>query len=228
MPRRQKLHHYIYKTTCLVTGKFYVGMHSTDDPNDGYLGSGKILGYSRKKHGDENHKKEILEYLPTREALKLREKEIVNEALLADPLNINLKYGGEGGFDHLNSPEAIEKRRWTFAVRSKAGREAQQRLMQDPEYAAKRLAQQREIVKIAKAASMAKHPEGTFKNRCHSAETRVIMSKSHQGKHLGSKNSQFGTCWMSKDGKSIKVKREHIDEYLTNGYLLGRGEKECL
>ena len=41
-------------------------MHSTDDLDDGYLGSGKILGYSRAKHGDENHKKEILEFLPDR------------------------------------------------------------------------------------------------------------------------------------------------------------------
>lgn len=114
MPRRQKKYHYIYKTTCQVTGKFYVGMHSTDDLNDGYLGSGKILGYSRKKHGDENHIKEILEMCSSREALKIREQEIVNEQLLADPLNINLKYGGEGGWDHiLNSSarQSLQSRR---------------------------------------------------------------------------------------------------------------------
>jgi hypothetical protein len=98
MPRKQKKYHYIYKTTCQITGKFYVGMHSTDDLDDGYLGSGKILGYSRAKHGDENHKKEILEFLPDRVALSVREAEVVNEELLADPLCINLKYGGEGGW----------------------------------------------------------------------------------------------------------------------------------
>ncbi|MFA9263238.1 MAG: hypothetical protein ACEQSB_08035, partial [Undibacterium sp.] len=63
---KQKKYHYIYKTTCKITNKFYVGMHSTDNLEDGYLGSGKILGYSRKKHGDENHVREILEYLPSR------------------------------------------------------------------------------------------------------------------------------------------------------------------
>ena len=94
---KQKKYHYIYKTTCIVNGKFYVGMHSTDNLEDGYLGSGKILGYSRKKHGDENHNKEIIEMCSDRPALKLREKEIVNEELLSHPLNINLKYGGEGG-----------------------------------------------------------------------------------------------------------------------------------
>lgn len=97
MPRPQKKYHYIYRTTCLTTGRFYVGMHSTDNLDDGYLGSGKVLWYSRQKYGDEQHRKDIIEMCPSREALKLREKEIVNEQLLADPLNINLKYGGDGG-----------------------------------------------------------------------------------------------------------------------------------
>ena len=79
MPRKQKKYHYIYKTTCKITGKFYVGMHSSDSLEDGYLGSGKILGYSRAKYGDENHVREILEFCVSREQLKSREKEIVNE-----------------------------------------------------------------------------------------------------------------------------------------------------
>jgi hypothetical protein len=76
-----KRYHYIYKTTCKITGKFYIGMHSTDKLNDGYLGSGKILWYSRKKYGDENHPIEILEFCSTRAELKIREKQIVNEDL---------------------------------------------------------------------------------------------------------------------------------------------------
>jgi len=99
---KQKKYHYIYKTTCSVTGKFYVGMHSTDNLEDGYLGSGKILGYSRLKHGDENHVKEILEFCSSRDELKQREKDIVNEELLNHPLNINLKYGGEGEWKIIN------------------------------------------------------------------------------------------------------------------------------
>jgi hypothetical protein len=90
-------YHYIYKTTCKVTGKFYVGMHSTDNLDDGYLGSGKILRYSISKHGQENHHLEILKLCSSRAELKQREREVVNKELLADPLNINLKYGGEGG-----------------------------------------------------------------------------------------------------------------------------------
>lgn len=38
-------YHYIYKITRNQDGKFYVGMHSTDDLDDGYFGSG--LGHGK-------------------------------------------------------------------------------------------------------------------------------------------------------------------------------------
>lgn len=72
-------------------------MHSTDDADDGYLGSGKILARSIKKYGKENHTREVIEYLPDRESLAARENEIVNEALLKDTKCMNLTIGGIGG-----------------------------------------------------------------------------------------------------------------------------------
>ena len=97
MPRKQKKFHFIYKTTNRLNEKFYVGMHSTNNLEDGYLGGGKRLWYSIQKYGLENHECEILEFLPSREDLKRREAEIINEELLANPLCMNLKFGGEGG-----------------------------------------------------------------------------------------------------------------------------------
>ena len=99
----RKKHHIIYKTTCLLTGKYYIGMHSTDDLNDGYMGSGKKLWQSIKKHGAEQH---MLEHLPSREALRLREAELVNEQVLKDKQCMNLTLGGSGGWDYHNvNPE---------------------------------------------------------------------------------------------------------------------------
>jgi hypothetical protein len=67
MPRREENRfNFIYKTTNLITDKFYIGMHSTNNLNDGYLGSGKILRYSVKKYGAENHKIERLEFFENR------------------------------------------------------------------------------------------------------------------------------------------------------------------
>lgn len=82
-------------------------MHSTDILEDGYKGSGKVLWYSINKHGIENHVVEILDFLPSRDKLKAREKELVNETLILDPLCMNLAVGGEGG----NKIEWTEGRR---------------------------------------------------------------------------------------------------------------------
>jgi hypothetical protein len=97
MPRKEHLYHYIYKTTCKVTGRYYVGMHSTSNLEDDYIGSGKRLWYSIKKYGKENHMREILEFLPDRKTLVAREKQIVNQELLLDSNCMNLI---EGGIDH--------------------------------------------------------------------------------------------------------------------------------
>lgn len=88
--------HVIYKTICLVTGRFYIGMHSTNDLEDGYKGSGQRLWKSIKKHGVDQHVCTILEHLPDRDALAKREEELVTPELLQDPLCMNLRTGGTG------------------------------------------------------------------------------------------------------------------------------------
>jgi hypothetical protein len=47
----------IYKTTCLINGKIYVGQDSKNNPD--YLGSGIYLNRAIKKHGILTKKKYI-------------------------------------------------------------------------------------------------------------------------------------------------------------------------
>ena len=94
-----KKYNYIYKTTCIVTEMFYIGMHSTDNLKDGYVGSGKRLWHSINKHGKENHVCQILEFLPDRKSLAKREMEIVNQEMLNEELCMNIVTGGEGGYN---------------------------------------------------------------------------------------------------------------------------------
>jgi hypothetical protein len=96
MPRKQKTLHYIYKTTCLITNKYYIGMHSAYTLDDGYLGSGTIIRRSIRKYGKENHVREIIEFCKSKEDLPIRESQIITESVLADPLCINLRLGGSG------------------------------------------------------------------------------------------------------------------------------------
>ena len=221
MPRKQKKYHYIYKTTCQVTGKFYVGMHSTDNLEDGYLGSGKILKYSVNKHGDENHIKEILEFLPSREALKLREKEIVDESLLVHPLNMNLKYGGEGGFDHLNTPSNIQHK---VSASILGGNAFSKKCKSDKRFLdAFKATCVKTRGKLQANGLIQKPKKFTFAGKQHTPQAKQKMSAADR---TGEKNSQYGSCWVSDGMKPIKIRKEQLDEYLLNGYSKGRNTRD--
>lgn len=105
----QKKYHVIYKTTCIITDRYYIGMHSTDNLDDKYLGSGKRLGYSLNKYGKENHRFEILEHHDNREALRKREAELVNVDTIKDLMCMNLTVGGRGSEGYA-IPEETKKR----------------------------------------------------------------------------------------------------------------------
>jgi hypothetical protein len=96
------MYYTVYKTSNLINGKFYVGTHKTKDPNDDYLGSGKLLRRAIEKYGVENFKKEILFCFDNPKDMFDKEREIVSEEFLSENNTYNLKIGGEGGWDYLN------------------------------------------------------------------------------------------------------------------------------
>lgn len=103
--------HLLYKTTCLETGRYYIGIHSTDEVEDGYLGSGVRLTRSVKKYGRQAHKQEVLEILPDRNALKLREEQVVTDELIAsDELCMNLIKGGNSNDREFGVTEETRRR----------------------------------------------------------------------------------------------------------------------
>jgi hypothetical protein len=97
----KRKYHYIYRIS-RFDGMYYVGIHSTDNLDDNYYGSGKYIKRSILKHGKEKHTKMILEMFETRELLIEKEKELVNQALIDDPNCMNIKPGGLGGFGQVN------------------------------------------------------------------------------------------------------------------------------
>lgn len=88
--------HFVYKTV-RDDGKYYIGVHSTNNLNDKYLGSGTYISRSIKKHGRDKHKREILEMCASRDHAFEREIAIITPEILNDPLCMNGGPGGQGG-----------------------------------------------------------------------------------------------------------------------------------
>lgn len=94
--------HTVYKTTCLVNGKIYIGVHKTLNENDSYLGSGTSFKLAEEKYGKDKFVKEIIEIFDTKEEAYALEAELVTEEFVKLSTNYNLKPGGEGGWNFIN------------------------------------------------------------------------------------------------------------------------------
>lgn len=101
-------YYYIYKTTNLINGKIYVGQHSTNNLNDGYIGhnikskgcfgdknSNSLFVKAVRKYGYKNFKREIIEFCENREQLNELEIFWIKEL---DARNTKIGYNiAEGG-----------------------------------------------------------------------------------------------------------------------------------
>jgi len=211
MARKEKQYHFIYKTTNLLNGKYYYGMHSTDNLNDGYLGSGKRLRYSINKYGKENHRVEVLEFLTDRKALIEREKLLIDLNEVAKENCMNLRIGGTGGL--LGLPEETIKR-----IR-KGASEFMTNLWKDKIFIDGHIKRSSARMKILNETHVIKHD--TFTGRNHSEETKRLMSVK-ASKHIGDKNSQYGTCWITKCGINKKIKNSDLLTFTNEGWCKGR------
>ena len=190
----RRKYHIIYKTTCLVTGRYYIGMHSTDDLEDGYLGSGVRLTRSVKKYGRDQHVREILECLPTREAASDREKELITEDLRADPMCLNCGVGGLGAFPRPMDTEETKLKRSQAAKRMHAQLTDEQRANRSAAISsANKLALNTPETKAAQSAAARKRWEDpkyieqmseALHARKHSDEAKQKMAKAKLGKKL--------------------------------------------
>jgi len=220
MARKQKQYHFIYKTTNLISGKYYYGMHSTSNLNDGYLGSGKRLRYSINKYGEENHKRDILEFCKDREQLKQREFEIVTLNEIAKIDCMNIKVGGQGGW-------LVEEQREN-AIRSNL---AQKRKREsDPLWWDNVLQKRKAAVSTAEYkeerskfwTEFYKTHHGSFAGKKHKEESKKKIGEAMSIIQKGKGNSQYGTCWILKLKENKKIKVDEIDTWLELNWIKGR------
>jgi len=103
-----KKFNYIYLITNKLNGKIYVGKHSTNNLDDGYMGSGKIIKQSITKYGIENFTKEYLAFCDTEENLNWLEKFYIKK-YKAREVGYNITYGGDGVCGIKHSEESKHK-----------------------------------------------------------------------------------------------------------------------
>jgi hypothetical protein len=182
-------------------------MHSTDDLEDGYLGSGNRLRLAIRKHGKESFKREILEFCKTREDLKKREIEVVNLDEISKEECMNLCVGGEGG--------------WFVDIHNKAFKYKLENDLVFRESLSKNRSENSKKAMIdGRLKSVNKSYDWTGKK--HSDQTKQKISELKIGTGTGETNSQYGTCWITKEGINKKIKKEDLNTYLNEGWVKGR------
>lgn len=90
--------HFVYQINNRVNGHYYIGKHSTQDLNDGYMGSGTALFRAFNKYGMQSFYREVLKFFPSSEEAFAYEAELVTEELVKSPRCYNIALGGIGGY----------------------------------------------------------------------------------------------------------------------------------
>lgn len=253
----EKKYNYFYKITNLLNGHFYYGIHSTDNLEDEYMGSGHRLHDAYKKYGIENFNKEILYFFKTRKEASDYEMEVVNENLVKDEKCYNLVRGGED-LNTIGQTQCFDKQEnknvVIFLSEYYKNRDRYVNTSSDSITARKRGTNEWKRIPLCEYSKeeyetptsfkvVCKDKEGNiflvdkndyridskeykplWSDRKHSEESLKKMKESFlKTKHQqGEKNSQYGTCWIYRENKCIKINKDKIEKYLSDGWIKGR------
>lgn len=218
-----KKYYTVYKIENKINGKFYIGAHATSNLDDGYMGSGKLIKRAIAKYGVENFEKSYLAVFDDPADMFALESELVCESVVIDPLCYNLKDGGLGGFDHVNS--STDHQRHAAA----ASNLRQQTLRNDPQWRNAKSTKMSETMRRIWASGARKLDDGfpqAFAGRTHSDEAKRRIGAAN-AQMTGEKNSQFGTAWVYNEAlkESRKVSRDALADHLNQGWKRGRKMK---
>lgn len=212
----------VYKTTNTINGKYYIGVHKTSNPYDDYIGSGKILKRAIEKYGRENFTKEIINTFETPEEAYLLESQLVTFELIESKDSYNLKEGGQGGFDYINKENLNDGSGRTKGalVRNKLFWD---RYNSDIDFYNEMKQKMIDGSKKGVSVLKDKYPEGIWKNKNHTDETKQKMSLVQSNiDRTGNNNPQYGKIWITDGINNKMIKKEELDFWIEKGYYKGR------
>ena len=226
-------HYLIYRITNSINGKYYIGQHTTNNPYDGYMGSGKLILEAENKYGLSNFTKEILFDFDNFDEMNDKEKELVplSSCCQQNSMCYNMCEGGNNG---KKSEESLRIR----ALHYKETFKNTPKTVLDDRY---------KRVGISVKKYWKDHPEEAYrkggrlktKGVPKTDEWNLKNSEAHKGKfftdehrlHLkenhtdvsGRKNPAFGRKWMQniKTLDIVYVDKDDIQKYLDAGYIFG-------
>lgn len=203
-----KKYNFVYKTTNDLNDDYYYGVHTTDDLDDGYLGSGKRLKRAINKYGESNFTREIVQYFSDLNNAYRLEAAIVTPELVADPHCYNLVCGGRGrckeyGLTEHGRKQIIKSNQNRYV--SKETREKKRKSMLGKN-------------KGKKNPLVSQKLKGRIKSEEHKQHMKGPKSPEHC-KHIGDVNRN--TKYMNNGITNKRVKIHDIDSYLNNGWSLG-------
>lgn len=206
----------IYQITNLIDGKIYIGKHQTENINDTYMGSGKYIKRSINKYGIENFKKEILFQFDNEADMNAKEAELVTYEFCLREDTYNICVGGQGGFSYLNNTNKSNIGWKTNISVNDGGNDYQRR--GGIAYAQKIATDLEYRKSVISRAKLNLNPTA-FLGRTHTHETKRKISEANS-KMTGTKNSQFGTMWVTNGQENKKIKKD-VDS-IPEGWYKGR------
>ena len=181
-----KAYNYIYKITNQINGKIYIGKHSTDNLDDGYMGSGILICKAEKKYGKENFTKEYLAFCDTEEKLNWFEKFYIKK-FNAREVGYNLTDGGDGHSGFIMSEET--KQKISEAKKDKTlSEEHKQKLSEAKKGKTLSEEHKQKISEAIKKQLIEKG--GPFKGKHQSEETKQKISDAMKGKTFSKEHKQ--------------------------------------